>query len=69
MKKKRKVNPLSLDKTTIARLDEKQLEALAGGASDPDENDEATCWFLTRNTAKEAELVEEEKECCGTKTA
>ena len=68
MKKKKRVNPLSLDKTTIARLDEKQLEALAGGANDPDETDEATCWFLTRNTVKEA-LVEEEKECCGTKTA
>lgn len=43
MKKKKNVNPLDLDKETIAKLDEKQLEALAGGKSDPDEEDEATC--------------------------
>jgi hypothetical protein len=28
--KKRNVNPLDLDKETIAKLDEKQLEAIAG---------------------------------------
>lgn len=46
--KKKKLNPLELDKETIARLDEKQLEALAGGANDPDEQDEAT--FTCKNT-------------------
>lgn len=40
--KKKKLNPLDLDKETIAKLDEKQLEALAGGVGDPDEQDEAT---------------------------
>ncbi len=66
--KKKNVNPLDLDKETIAKLDEKQLDSLAGGANDPDEDDEATCLFLTRNTAKEieAEYVAE-GDCCGTK--
>ncbi|MFD2033383.1 class I lanthipeptide [Belliella marina] len=48
--KKRKLNLLDLDKVTIARLDEKQLEALAGGAGDPDEQDEATRCFLSKET-------------------
>ena len=66
--KKKKVNPLDLDKETIAKLDEKQLESLAGGANDPDEGDEATCLFLTRNTIKEADAeYVEEGDCCGTK--
>ncbi|ARS35716.1 class I lanthipeptide [Pontibacter actiniarum] len=70
MKKQNNVNPLSLDKETIAKLDEKQLEALAGGAGDPDEGDEATCLFLTRNTVKELEAdTTEPVDCCGTRTA
>lgn len=62
--KKKKVNPLDLDKETIAKLDEKQLDALAGGANDPEDDDEATCLFLTRNTVKEVEAAA--VDCCGT---
>ena len=65
--KKKNVNPLDLDKETIAKLDEKQLESLAGGTNDPEEDDEATCLFLTRNTIKEVDAEYAEKvDCCGT---
>ncbi|MBX0335334.1 class I lanthipeptide [Pontibacter sp. HSC-14F20] len=46
--KKKNVSPLNLDKETIARLDQKQLDALAGGAGDPDSGDEATCFITMR---------------------
>ncbi|SIT93981.1 class I lanthipeptide [Pontibacter indicus] len=70
MKKKNNINPLSLDKETIARLDEKQLDALAGGAGDPNEAEEATCLFLTRNTVKELEGDgDAAADCCGTKNS
>lgn len=62
--KKKNVNPLDLDKETISKLDEKQLDALAGGANDPDEEDEATCYFATRN-----QLAEAEGDCCNTKAS
>ncbi|MFD2033382.1 class I lanthipeptide [Belliella marina] len=58
--KKKKMNPLDLNKETIAKLDEKQLEALAGGAGDPDEQDEATACITTKNTGNCGG-------CCGTK--
>lgn len=48
MKKRHRINPLSLDKETTARLDGKQLDALAGGTDDPEMADEAACLFLTR---------------------
>ncbi len=64
MKKKRKINPLSLDKETIARLDEKQMEALAGGVNAPEENDEATCLFLTK---KEDGGNDGHLGCCGSR--
>ncbi len=38
--KKEKVNPLDLDKETIARLDEQQLRQIAGGVND-DNGDES----------------------------
>jgi hypothetical protein len=53
--KKRNVNPLDLDKETIAKLDEKQLEAIAGGASD--ENAEESSCSLWTNCMPS---------CCGT---
>ncbi|SIT93983.1 class I lanthipeptide [Pontibacter indicus] len=65
--KKKSTNPLDLDKETIAKLDEKQLDALAGGAGDPEEAEEATCLFLTRNTVKELEGDgDAAADCCGT---
>jgi hypothetical protein len=41
--KKKTVNPLDLDKETIAKLNEDQLDAIQGGASDPDDADETNC--------------------------
>lgn len=63
MKKKKNVNPLDLDKETISKLDAKQLDALAGGKNDPDEEDEATC-FIASNFTRTA--IVKEKGCCGT---
>ncbi len=42
--KKEKVNPLALDKETIAKLDEQQLQQIVGGANDDngDESDGCT---------------------------
>ncbi|WKK81751.1 class I lanthipeptide [Marivirga arenosa] len=69
MKKKKNLNPLELDKETIAKLDEKQLESLAGGKNDPDEQDEATC-FLTniRISLRKCgdESLDREGGCCNT---
>ncbi len=69
--KKKNINPLSLDKETIARLDEKQMEALAGGANDPDERDECTCILISRvikDIEDEAYVEECDDICCGTKS-
>ncbi|MBX0335332.1 class I lanthipeptide [Pontibacter sp. HSC-14F20] len=70
--KKKNVSPLNLDKETIARLDQKQLDALAGGAGDPDSGDEATCFIATRNTIKSEDELEPADpgvaaDCCITK--
>ncbi len=40
--KKEKINPLELDKETIAKLDEQQLQQIVGGATD-DNGDETSC--------------------------
>ena len=42
--KKEKLNPLELDKETIARLDEAQLKKIIGGGYDAiDDADESAC--------------------------
>ncbi len=41
--KKEKVNPLDLDKETIARLDEQQLRQIAGGANDDNGDESENC--------------------------
>jgi hypothetical protein len=46
--KKDKVNPLDLDKETIARLDEQQLRQIAGGANDDNGDESDGC--ATGNT-------------------
>ncbi|CAA9283114.1 MAG: hypothetical protein AVDCRST_MAG56-4017 [uncultured Cytophagales bacterium] len=41
--KKEKVNPLDLDKETIARLDEQQLRQIAGGVNDDNGDESNNC--------------------------
>lgn len=53
--KKKKLNPLELDKQTIANLDESQLNAIAGGASD-EKQAETDCSLWTNCMPS----------CCGT---